>query len=196
MYSRKYYDRTKNTSQNQQSTYGYRSWKRPAPYGETYENKPEKNEIQIKNGNSEIDEKVSQTETFSLFPLDKGDLSEISNSLQGEPILPRDFSPMRENTPYFATETVTSDSEILPETEENGDKETETAEEAFETTEISEISEESETETPKNSENLLENIISLKFEDMLLTGLLLLGGSGNYDDEIMLIMGLVLMIGI
>ena len=36
---------------------------------------------------------------------------------------------------------------------------------------------------------------NMTFEDMILTGLLMLGSSGEYDDDIMLILGLILMMG-
>ncbi len=36
---------------------------------------------------------------------------------------------------------------------------------------------------------------NMTFEDMMLTGLLMLGSSGEYDDDIMLILGLILMMG-
>lgn len=41
----------------------------------------------------------------------------------------------------------------------------------------------------------MPSLRSMTLEDMLLTGLLMLGSSGEYDDEIMLILGLILMIG-
>ena len=39
------------------------------------------------------------------------------------------------------------------------------------------------------------SVRNMTFEDMVLTGLLMLGSSGEYDDDIMLILGLILMIG-
>ncbi len=39
------------------------------------------------------------------------------------------------------------------------------------------------------------SVRNMTLEDMMLTGLLMLGSSGDYDDEIMLILGLILMIG-
>ena len=39
------------------------------------------------------------------------------------------------------------------------------------------------------------SVKSMTFEDMMLTGLLMLGSTEDYDDEIMLILGLILMIG-
>lgn len=41
----------------------------------------------------------------------------------------------------------------------------------------------------------LSDIKNMNFEDMLLSGLLMLGGTSNIDEEIMIILGLMLIIG-
>jgi hypothetical protein len=44
-------------------------------------------------------------------------------------------------------------------------------------------------------ENIGEKMKNMTFEDMMLTWLAMLGSSGEYDDEIFIILGLILMIG-
>ena len=44
-------------------------------------------------------------------------------------------------------------------------------------------------------EDIVRSVRNMTFEDIMLTGLLMLGSSGEYDDDIMLVLGLILMIG-
>lgn len=44
-------------------------------------------------------------------------------------------------------------------------------------------------------EDISSSVRNMTLEDMMLAGLLMMGSSGEYDDEIMLILGLILMIG-
>ena len=45
------------------------------------------------------------------------------------------------------------------------------------------------------TESPVENLKNMTFEDMMLTWLAYLGSSGEYDDEVFIILGLILMIG-
>ncbi|MBE6618362.1 MAG: hypothetical protein E7626_01095 [Ruminococcaceae bacterium] len=64
---------------------------------------------------------------------------------------------------------------------------------------ISDISPKEETkitlEPEAPAESVSEKMKNMTFEDMMLTWLMLMSSSGEYDDEILLILGLILMIG-
>ena len=51
------------------------------------------------------------------------------------------------------------------------------------------------TKSADKTGDVVATVRNMTFEDMVLTGLLMLGSSGEYDDDIMLILGLILMIG-
>ena len=64
----------------------------------------------------------------------------------------------------------------------------------FETVEVVETITHEEDNVSVDADQL-ESVKSMTFEDMMLTWLAMLGSSGEYDDEIFIILGLILMIG-
>lgn len=86
---------------------------------------------------------------------------------------------------------------IIPETENDSradterDDDIEIKEES--TDAFSDVSERSTSDD--KTADVAASVRNMTFEDMVLTGLLMLGSSGEYDDDIMLILGLILMIG-
>lgn len=95
-------------------------------------------------------------------------------------IEPRDFLPEREDTASVYPERPPTES--IPDTAENEIPET-----------VVEGPSDSVGAYGKTAD--MPSLRSMTLEDMMLTGLLMLGSSGEYDDEIMLILGLILMIG-
>ena len=117
---------------------------------------------------------------------------------------PKDFLP-EANENRFYSESVEVSEKIEAEKETEATVYPEKAfEEASEEAVISEIpKEKSEASDTADSSGDVDNtgdivrcVRGMTFDDMMLTGLLMLGGSGDYDDEIMLILGLILMIGV
>lgn len=95
-------------------------------------------------------------------------------------IEPKDFLPEKEDLASVYPERPPTES--VPEASEN---------------QIPETVEESPSESAGAYEKTADmpSLRSMTLEDMMLAGLLMLGSTGEYDDEIMLILGLILMIG-
>lgn len=124
---------------------------------------------------------------------------------------PRDFLPVRDRSEFYdpKSELTTRSSAV---SEENGSENYALREASVypdvkveQGKEAAPDDTPSDTESPMtddagedNTENTEAFSLSLRnmtLEDMMLTGLLMMGSSGEYDDEIMLILGLILMIG-
>ncbi len=95
-------------------------------------------------------------------------------------IEPKDFLPEKEDTASVYPERPPTES--VPDASEDQTPET-----------VEESPSESVGAYEKTAE--MPSLRSMTLEDMMLTGLLMLGSSGEYDDEIMLILGLILLIG-
>lgn len=108
---------------------------------------------------------------------------------------PKDFLPKALSRVSVYPEKAPQDP-VIPDTQNDSTEDTEYSENT-ETKEsidtlggISEVSEES-----YKTDDIVRSVRNMTFEDIMLTGLLMLGSSGEYDDDIMLVLGLILMIG-
>lgn len=124
---------------------------------------------------------------------------------------PRDFLPVRDRSEFYDTESKFptrssavskengSENDALREVSVYPDVKVEQGKEgAPDDTPSDTESPKTEDDTGENAENTEVFSLSLRnmtLEDMMLAGLLMMGSSGEYDDEIMLILGLILMIG-
>jgi hypothetical protein len=107
---------------------------------------------------------------FSRYPIgDDAYKSAVSPPLFE--LSPRDFSPLSDRSP----EKTEEDLQILDKSSES---------------EPASVGQMSESERSGHSP-----IKDMSFEDMLLSGLLMLGGTSDVDEEIMIILGLMLIIG-
>lgn len=115
---------------------------------------------------------------------------------------PKDFLPEAfESRSYSEVEEVsevsvypdkTPPTPEVPDAENDGSADTEIKGESTDT--LGSISD--STESADKTGDVAHSVRNMTFEDMVLTGLLMLGSSGEYDDDIMLILGLILMIGV
>ncbi len=125
-------------------------------------------------------------------------VTDSSSDAPSEQIAPRDFTFEKEFSDMANEMSASVYPENIPTRPDiNG---------APETRDAPDISESNETEPREEGafanadvyeklEDISSSMRNMTLEDMMLAGLLMMGSSGEYDDETMLILGLILMIG-
>lgn len=161
--------------------YGTDRAQRARPAQSSPQNTPEKVRVIEKNDRNTSD-------TFPRWAVNIP-VTDGGYDIQREYPNPRDFLPEKENSEnYIVPRAKRDEVSVYPESS------------PMPPTPEAEPPESAQTDEnlPANS-NIYSDISSsmknMTLEDMMLAGLLMLGSSGDYDDEIMLILGLILMIG-
>ena len=124
---------------------------------------------------------------------------------------PRDFLPVRDRSEFYdpesefptrssaVSEENVSENDALREVSVYSDVKVKQGKEGVPDKTPSDIEspkpEDSTEDSIENTEAFSPSLRNMTLEDMMITGLLMMGSSGEYDDEIMLILGLILMIG-
>ena len=124
---------------------------------------------------------------------------------------PRDFLPVRDRSEFYdpesefptrssaVSEENVSENDALREVSVYSDVKVKQGKEGVPDKTPSDIEspkpENSTEDSIENTEAFSPSLRNMTLEDMMITGLLMMGSSGEYDDEIMLILGLILMIG-
>lgn len=138
----------------------------------------------------------SVSEPLPIMALDIP-LSEESTPVLAEYPDPKDFLPeATESRAYSESKGTSEISEVsvfpenTPEIPEVPDTENDISANAGITEDTTDVSENTD-----ETGDTWRSVRNMTFEDMVLTGLLMLGSSGEYDDDIMLMLGLILMMG-